>query len=110
MPRISKTELIRLQKTLVTDEAIGNKFGVTRQAIHQMRQIYGIPSSYAGHAERNEKIVTLYTKGTSGIAIAEKFKLSIPQVYRIINDAGAGKRKSGKKAPAGKTAAKKKKR
>jgi len=37
MSKITKQELIKLQKSLVTDEAIGEKFGITRQAIHQMR-------------------------------------------------------------------------
>lgn len=102
MPRISKTELIKLQKSLGTDEAIGKKFGITRQAVHQMRKIYGIASSYAGNPERNDKLISLYKKGSSGIELAKKFELSIPQVYRIINDAGAGKRseKKTKKAAA----------
>lgn len=38
MSKISKQELIKLQITLVTDEAIGEKFGITRQAVHQMRK------------------------------------------------------------------------
>ena len=45
MPRIakiSKAELIRLQKKLHTDEAIGKKFGITRQAVHWNRKKYGI--------------------------------------------------------------------
>jgi hypothetical protein len=31
-----KQELIKLQKALVTDEAIGKKFGVTRPAVRQI--------------------------------------------------------------------------
>ena len=100
MPRISKAEFLKLQKKLVTDAAIGEKFGITRQAVHQIRKLYGIPSSIADNPERNEKIIALYKKGTSGTAIAKKFDLSISQAYRIINDAGAGKSKPVKKAPA----------
>lgn len=85
MAKVSKSELIKLQKSLTTDEAIGKKFGVTRQAIHQLRKKYGIESSYADHPERNAKIVALYKKGTPGTSIAKKIGLSIPHTYRIIN-------------------------
>ena len=97
MPRISKSELTKLQKQLGTDEAIGKKFGITRQAVHQMRKMYGIESSIADNPERNAKIIALYEKGTSGTDIAEKFDLSVSQTYRIINEAGAGKRTPAKK-------------
>ena len=95
MPRLSKAELIKLQKKLTTDEAIGKKFGITRQAVHQIRKKYGIKSNYADNPERNAKIVALYKKGTAGTAIAKKHDLSISQTYRIINDAGAGRRTKG---------------
>ena len=103
MPRISKAELIRLQKTLKTDEKIGEKFGITRQAIHQMRNLYGIPSNIAKNKERNEKIANAYKAGAPGTAIAKKFDLSISQAYRIINSGKKGKK------PAAKKVAKKKK-
>jgi Mor family transcriptional regulator len=97
MPRISKTELLKLQKTLVTDEAIGKKFKITRQAIHQLRKAYGIKSSYADNPARNAKVVSAYKKGTSGTSLAKKFDLSVSQTYRIINEAGALKKKAAKK-------------
>jgi predicted DNA-binding protein YlxM (UPF0122 family) len=84
MPKISKSELIRLQKSLKTDAAIGEKFGVTRQAIHQYRVKFGIPSNLAKNDERNAKIVALYKKGLTGTEIAKKLDLSISQTYRMI--------------------------
>ena len=42
MPKISKSEFIKLHKKLKTDPAIGKKFGVSRQSIHQIRKKYGI--------------------------------------------------------------------
>ncbi|MBN1128888.1 MAG: hypothetical protein JXA71_07880 [Chitinispirillaceae bacterium] len=102
MARITKTELIKLQKKLVTDAAIGDKFGITRQAIHQLRKKFGIESSIADNPERNAKIVALYKKGMSGTAIAKKMDLSISQTYRVITNA------TGKKKPARKAAGKKK--
>ena len=56
---------------------------------------------------RNEKIVAAYKKGTSGIVIAKQVGLSAVQVYKIINQAGAGKNIGAKKLPAKTTAAKK---
>jgi DNA invertase Pin-like site-specific DNA recombinase len=97
MARISKTQLIKLQKTLVTDAAVGEKFGITRQAVHQLRKKYGIESSLVDNPERNAKIIALYKKGSTGITLAKKFDLSISQAYRIINEAGSGKKKPAKK-------------
>jgi len=85
MAIVSKDELKKLQKTLKTDAAIGAKFGITRQAIHQLRVKYGIESDRNKNKERNEKIVSLYKKGKTGTKIAEEMDLSISQVHRIIN-------------------------
>lgn len=98
MARISKSELIKLQKKLKTDAKIGEKFDITRQAVHQLRKKYGIESMIAKNDERNEKIVKAYQKGASGTALSKKFQLSVSQTYRIINEAKkSGKKKSTKK-------------
>ena len=98
MARITKAQLIRLQKKLKTDAKIGEQFGITRQAVHQLRKKYKIDSVIAKNAERNAKIVKAYKSGVSGTALAKKFKLSISQTYRIINEAKKGKKKAAKKA------------
>jgi len=103
MARISKAQLIKLQKRFVTDAAIGEQYGITRQAVHQLRKKFGIDSSIAENDKRNADIIKAYKGGASGTALAKKFKLSISQTYRIINESN----KSGKKAA--KKAAKKKK-
>jgi DNA invertase Pin-like site-specific DNA recombinase len=87
MARISKAQLVKLQKKFKTDAAIGEQFGITRQAVHQLRKKYEIDSSLADNPERNAEITGLYEAGTSGTALAKKFKLSISQTYRIINEA-----------------------
>ena len=96
MARISKSELVRLQKKLKTDAAIGAQFGITRQAVHQLRKKYGIESVIAKNDERNRKILSMYKAGKSGTDIAKKFDLSVSQTYRVINEAKAG-RKSRKR-------------
>jgi hypothetical protein len=105
MAKISKSQLAKLQKKYRTDAKIGEQFGITRQAVHQLRKKYGIESLIAKNEERNQKIVAAYEKGASGTTLAKKFGLSVSQTYRIINES-KGKRKTKKKA-AKKTAKKK---
>ena len=107
MARISKTQLIKLQKKLQTDAAIGEQFGITRQAVHQLRKKYGLDSSLADNPKRNAEIVAMYGGGASGTALAKKFKLSISQTYRIINESKKKTKKAAKKAPAKKAPVKK---
>jgi DNA invertase Pin-like site-specific DNA recombinase len=89
--RISKSALVKLQKTLKTDDAIGRKFGITRQAVHQMRKKYGIPSNLAKNEQRNAKVYDFYKRGATGMIVAKKFGLSVSQTYRIIENAKAKK-------------------
>jgi DNA invertase Pin-like site-specific DNA recombinase len=93
MARLTKQQLVTLQKKLGTDQAIGDKVGVTRQAIHQLRNKYGIDSLIAKNAERNKKIVSMYKSGKTGTEIAKKFDLSVSQTYRIISLSAKGKKK-----------------
>lgn len=97
MARISKQELVKLQKKLKTDALIGEKFGITRQAVHQLRKKYGIDSSIADNPIRNSKIVKMYGAGSSGTALAKKFGLSVSQTYRVINEAKGAKKKAKKR-------------
>lgn len=97
MAKISKSQLIKLQKKLKTDAKIGEEFGITRQAVHQLRKKYDILSVIAKNDERNQKIVSAYHKGVSGIELAKKLKLSVSQTYRIINESKKSKKKASKK-------------
>ncbi len=106
MAKITKAKLIQLQKRLKTDARIGDQYGITRQAVHQLRKKYDIESVIAKNAERNEKIIKAYESGVSGTSLAKKFKLSISQTYRIITESKGGKKK-GKKAAKKKIAKKK---
>jgi Mor family transcriptional regulator len=108
MARINKAQLIKLQKKLKTDAKIGEQFGISRQAVHQLRKKYLIESVIAKNVERNQNIVKAYKSGVSGTALAKKFKLSISQTYRIINEAKKGSKKPKKVATKKKTVVKKK--
>ncbi len=92
MARIGKQQLIKLQAKYKTDDAIGNLFGITRQAVHQLRIKYGIDSIEDKHADRNREIVRTYKSGMPGTKLAKKFKISVSQAYRIIR----GKPRKGK--------------
>lgn len=84
MARISKGQLEKLQKKYRTDEAVGKLFGISRQAVHQLREKYGMGPVPDRHRARNDEVKKLYAGGISGIKLARKFRLSISQTYRII--------------------------
>ncbi|HUI91634.1 MAG TPA: hypothetical protein VLX68_05225 [Chitinivibrionales bacterium] len=84
MARISKQQLIKLQAKYKTDDAIGNLFGITRQAVHQLRNKYDICPLEDKHCERNQDISKAYKSGIAGTRLAKKFRMSVSQVYRII--------------------------
>ncbi|OGJ86554.1 MAG: hypothetical protein A2487_13445 [Candidatus Raymondbacteria bacterium RifOxyC12_full_50_8] len=84
MARVTKDQLIQLQKTLKTDAAIGKKFGITRQAIHQLRVKYGIDYNRKKNKERDEQVSAMFKSGKTGFAISKKIDLSVSQIYRII--------------------------
>ena len=83
-PRISKAELITLQKTLKTDKAIGAKFSITPQAVYYIRKKYGIPSRLPDNTKRNAKIVALYKRGMTKNAIAGAIGGTASLVYRLL--------------------------
>ncbi|OGJ89280.1 MAG: hypothetical protein A2268_10370 [Candidatus Raymondbacteria bacterium RifOxyA12_full_50_37] len=91
MARISKEELVKLQKNLKTDAAIGAKYGITRQAVHQLRVKYGIDYNRKKNLDRDQKIVGQYKKGKTGADIAKDIDLSISQIYRVIKKYSKGK-------------------
>ena len=85
MARITKAQLIRLQKKLKTDAAIGREFGITRQAVHQLRKKYDIKSNLVNNPQRNIDLYNMYKEGISVKKLQKQYKLSCSQTYRIIN-------------------------
>ena len=84
MARIGKNQLIKLQKRYKTDKSIGMLYGISRQAVHQLRLKYGITPVADRNKERDQKIAELSMQGMPGTKIARKIKLSLSQTYRII--------------------------
>ena len=98
VPKVTKGQLYRLQKTLKTDERIGQELKISRQAVHQLRKKLGVAAASTEKPERDAEIAAAYIAGETGIAIAKKFGMSISQTYRIINAAnGKGKRRAAAK-------------
>lgn len=96
MATITKTQLIALQKKLKRDAAIGEQFNITRQAVHQLRKKYGIPSVVQSNPVRNKDIAGMYTGGKSVATIAKKNGLSVSYTYRIISETKGSKKKAKK--------------
>jgi hypothetical protein len=84
MARIGKQQLVKLQAKFKTDDAIGALFGISRQAVHQLRNKYGIMPVEDKHEDRNNEIAKSYKTGMPGTKLAKKFKISVSQAYRII--------------------------
>jgi len=95
MALCTKIELLNLQKTLKTDDAIAKKFKVTRQAVFQLRTKYDIPSVLVNNPARNQEMKKLFAAGKTIAEIAKKYDLSISQTYKIIDEKSA-KVKKGK--------------
>ncbi len=91
MARIGRNQFIKLQKRYKTDEAIAKLYGLSRQAIHQLRNRYRIFPVPNKNKERNDQIIGLHKKGVSIIKLAKKFKLSVTHIYRIVKNISPNK-------------------
>jgi len=85
-PTVTKSELKKLQRKFSTDNAIGETLGVSRQAVHQLRNKYGIGKVPDRNRVRDAKIKSARKKGTPVNLISERFDLSFSQVYRLLKD------------------------
>jgi hypothetical protein len=100
MARISKNQLVKLQKRYHTDRAIGKLYGITRQAVHQLRAKHGLPPVADRHADRDSQIIRFYVRGVPGPKLARRFGLSLSQIYRIVR----GSRTRSAENPSGRAA------
>lgn len=97
MAAIDKATLKKLKKKLGSDTLIGKKFGITRQAVHQLRVKYGIAAPTTDTRKRDKAILKAYKKFGHGPTVAQKFGLSEPRVYAIIRKARKVKHRGRKK-------------
>jgi len=86
MARIGKEQLERLQKKYKTDAAIARIYGLTRQAVYQLRKQYGLKPSSDKSSDRNREVKRLRSMGISAKMLSVKFRLSTTHIYRILND------------------------
>ena len=94
MARITKGLLTKLQRKYGTDEKIGKRFGITRQAVHQLRKRLGLVSRRVKNPERNARIGAMDEAGTPARSLADRFGMSVSQTFRII---GQGRKKRRRK-------------
>jgi len=99
MAKITKPQFVALQKKHVTDAAIAAALGVSRQAVTQLRAKFRIISSKPDVRARNALIVEAYKGGETGVSLANRYKLSVSQTYRILDAAlNKAKKKSARSA------------
>jgi DNA-directed RNA polymerase specialized sigma subunit len=87
LKKVSKSDLEKLQIRYKTDTYIGASLGISRQAVHQMRKQYGIPSVKVHNPDRNDKILDLFNNQHKTVMeIARKMDMSIGQIYKIVKN------------------------
>lgn len=96
MARISRDQLLKLQRRYRTDAAIGNLYGISRQAVYKLRKRYGIPPVSDRTEHRNTEIANRYLQGRSAPRIARRFRLSTVHVYRILRSMHVPLRRGGR--------------
>ncbi len=84
MPRISKDQLLKLQKRYPTDASVGALFGIPRQQIHRLRIKYGIAPVSKRNEKRNQEIARLSKSGLAIAQISKQYRISTVHIYRII--------------------------
>jgi hypothetical protein len=99
--RISRDQLLKLQKRHHTDAAIARLFGLSRQAVHQTRDKFGIDPVPNRHARRNAELARAYRAGASGARLARSHRMSVSQVYRVLAAEGVALRKPRSSSEAG---------
>lgn len=90
--KLTRKELAQFVTSGWTDTRIGLRYGVSRQAVAQMRWKCQIPSNLKKLEKRNREIIALYESGTTGPGIQKIYKLSLSQIYRILDQAKNAKK------------------
>lgn len=82
----SKQQLLKLQNKFGTDEKIGLQFAISRQAVHQARKRFGIPSAfYDRMMDKHMHIMHDYEWIESSVKeLARKHRISLSHCYRIL--------------------------
>jgi hypothetical protein len=80
---ITKSKFNKLRKSIGSDKGIGRKYGVTRQAIYNLRVRLNIPPTRTPDSleKRNIKICADFKKGIPVLVLAKKYKLTVVYVY-----------------------------
>lgn len=86
--KLTKTDLVWLQKTLGSDTAIASNLNVCPRTVLNWRKRHGIRSIYFKNELRNMQILKLHKKGWDFERIARKVDLSGSHVRTIIRKGG----------------------
>ena len=66
-----------------TDEIIGMRLGISRQAVYQFRKRFGLSRVQGRKLERNKEMLRMSREGCRLRVIAEKFDLTISTAGRV---------------------------
>jgi len=80
------SDVLYLQGRLGTDEAIGECYGITRQAVYFFRKKNRIPFTSEKKATRNAKIIDLRKRGWRLKQISDDIGLSVSRVSLVIRE------------------------
>ena len=94
MPIISKLEKSQVEFLLKNsnDPAIAKQFGITRQAVYNIRKKFNIPSSRSQLPSKQKQIIELRREGASVPKISIIVNKSQSYVYKILRSEARGAR------------------
>jgi len=84
LSEIDETIFYKLQEQIGSDSDIARMIGCSRQAVGKKRKQLNIPPFQSHKRKRNVQIIQMSKDGFKGVDIAQTFKMSVSQVYRIL--------------------------
>jgi len=84
--KMTREKFLIMQEKLQTDQKIGEKFGITRQAVFKFRKNHQIAPVKWKKVWRNRDICHMRLNGATLEEIGKKFGASMSQVSRIVRD------------------------
>jgi len=81
--RLSKEELLELQKAFFSDAKIARELEVSRQYVGLLRKKYNISSPRSNIKSRNKRVAFEFACKNSVHRISKKFGLSTSHLYKI---------------------------
>lgn len=69
------------------DPTVAKQFGITRQAVYNIRKKFGIPSSKSKASDKKQRIIELRNEGLSVTKVSSVCNVSQSYVYKVLKEA-----------------------